>query len=96
MHAMLLEIEILADEAKKENKPSNTFKGGSFARVAKEISEKYEAECQPSHVESRLKTIRTMWKTICELHFKKSGFGWQDDVKMITCGKNVFDEEVVV
>uniref|UniRef100_A0A2N9HZJ8 DDE Tnp4 domain-containing protein n=1 Tax=Fagus sylvatica TaxID=28930 RepID=A0A2N9HZJ8_FAGSY len=45
MHVMLLDI--LEDEALKGNKPSNTFKPQSFARVAKEISEKFEAH--PTH-----------------------------------------------
>ena len=78
MHAMLLEI--LADEAKKGNKSSNTFKTGSFAGVAKEISQKYQ-----NNEEDHLRNS-----------FQKSEFGWEDDAKMITCDKNVFDEEVVV
>ena len=43
MHFMLLDI--LEDEVMKGNKPSNTFKLQSFARVAKEISEKFEVAC---------------------------------------------------
>lgn len=51
MQSLLLEI--LADEATKGNKPSNTFRPGSFARVAKEITKKYEVECQSKHVVNR-------------------------------------------
>uniref|UniRef100_A0A2N9IX83 Uncharacterized protein n=1 Tax=Fagus sylvatica TaxID=28930 RepID=A0A2N9IX83_FAGSY len=47
MNVMLLDI--LEDEALKGNKPSNTFKPQSFARVAKEISEKFEITCLPDH-----------------------------------------------
>ena len=36
MHKTMLRV--LAEEAAKGNKPSNTFKAGSFALVAKEIS----------------------------------------------------------
>jgi hypothetical protein len=43
MHFMLLDI--LEDEVMKGNKPSNTFKLQSLARVAKEISEKFEVAC---------------------------------------------------
>ena len=39
MYTLLLEI--LADDAAKGNKPSNTFKPESFALVAKSISEKF-------------------------------------------------------
>lgn len=93
MHATLLEI--LAEEALKGNKPSNTFKPGSFAKVAKDISEKFVVECKTNHVENRLKTIKTMWTTISKLK-NKSGFGWDDEEKMITCPQNVYNEEVGV
>ena len=42
------------EEAAKGNKPSNTFRVGSFALVAKEISTQFKVECHPSYVENRL------------------------------------------
>jgi hypothetical protein len=93
MHTLLLEI--LADEAAKGNKPSNTFKPASFALVAKSISEKFGVECVPDHVDNRLRTIKSMWNIIGTLR-KKSGFGWDENLRMITCDKKVYDEEVMV
>lgn len=93
MHTLLLEI--LADEAAKGNKPSNTFKPVSFALVAKSISEKFGVECVPDHVDNCLRTIKSMWNIIGTLR-KKSGFGWDENLRMITCDKKVYDEEVVV
>lgn len=55
-------LEILADKTTKGNKPSDTVMGESFARVAKEISEKYKVKYQSKHVENRHKTIKCMWK----------------------------------
>ncbi len=52
MNVMLLNI--LEDEALKGNKPSNTFKPQSFARVAKKISKKFEVTCLPEHASNRL------------------------------------------
>ncbi|KAH7847312.1 hypothetical protein Vadar_024635 [Vaccinium darrowii] len=69
MQSLLLEI--LADEATKENKPSNTFRPGSFARVAKEITQKYGVECQSKHVENRLKTIKSTWKIMSDLRSRE-------------------------
>lgn len=46
-------LEILVDEATKGNKPSTTFKPGSFAWVAQAISEKFGVECVPNNVENR-------------------------------------------
>ena len=93
MHMTVLTL--LAKEAAKGNKPSNTFKAGSFAIVAKEISAQFGVECHPSCVENRLCTLQTMWSTIQTLR-KKSGFGWDDNLKMITCDVKTYQEEVMV
>ena len=78
MHEMMLRI--LTEEAAKGNKPFSTFKAGSFAFVANEISDQFGVECHPSYVENRLWTLRTMW-TIIQTIRKKSGFGWVDNLK---------------
>lgn len=93
MHTTMLTL--LAEMAMKGNKPSNTFKVGSFATLAKAISEKFEVECYPIFVENWLWTLRTMRSTIQELR-KKSGFGWNDNLKMITRDANTYQEEVMV
>nr|POF21661.1 hypothetical protein CFP56_26325 [Quercus suber] len=67
-------LRILAQEAAKGNKPSSTFKVGSFALVAKEITTQFGVECHPSYVNNRMRTLRTMWSTIQTIR-KKSGFG---------------------
>ena len=51
MHEMMLRI--LAEEAGKGNKPSSTFRAGSFALVAKEITAQFGVECHPSRSEER-------------------------------------------
>ena len=78
MHETMLKI--LAQEAHKANKPSNTFKAGSFVLVAKEIIAQFGVECHLSYVENRMRTLRTMWSTIQTIR-KKSGFGWDEDRK---------------
>ena len=93
MNVMLLDI--LEDETLKGNKPLNTFKPQSFARVAKEISKKFEVTCLPEHASNRFRTIKTTWKTIQSIR-NNSGFGWDDNLKMIRCDKNTHDEYVMV
>ena len=78
MHTTMLRV--LAEEAVKGNKPSNTFKAGSFALVAKEISAQFGVECHPSYVKNQLQTLRTMWIIIQTIR-KKNGFGWDDNLK---------------
>ena len=93
MHTTMLRV--FAEEAAKGNKPSNTFRAGSFALVAKEIFAQFTVECHPSYVENRLWTLRTMWTTIQTIR-KKSGFGWDDNLKMITCDAKTYQEEFMV
>ncbi|MFQ6636163.1 hypothetical protein Gotur_013228 [Gossypium turneri] len=54
-------LEILAKEAQKGNKPSNTFKA---------------------------------WQIICKIR-GESGFGWEDNMKMITCDRATYDAVVM-
>ena len=93
MHETMLRI--LALEAAKGNKPSNTFKAGSFVLVAKEITAQFGVECHPSYVENWMQTLRTIWSTVQTIR-KKSGFDWDDNLKMITCDAKTYQEEVMV
>ena len=72
MHSMMLRL--LVQEAAKGNKPSSTFKAGSFALVVKEITAQFWVKCHPSYVGNRMRTLRIMWSTIQTIR-KKSGFG---------------------
>ena len=87
MHEMMLRI--LTEEARKGNKPSSTFRAGSFAFVAKEITAQFRVECHPSYVDNWMRTLRTMRSTIQTLR-KKSGFGWDDNLKMTTCDAKTY------
>ena len=93
MHTTMLRL--LTEKAAKGKVPSNTFRVDSFAFVAKEISAQFGVECHPSYVENRLWSLRTMWTTIQTIR-KKSGFGWDDNLKMITCNAKTYQEEVMV
>jgi len=51
-------LEILAEEALKGSKPSSNFKAESFAKVATKISQKFNMQCEPKHVDNQLKTVK--------------------------------------
>ena len=88
-------LTLLTEEAMKGNKPSNTLKAGYFATIAKAISAQFGVKCYPLFVKNRLRTLRTMWSTI-QILWKKSGFGWDDNLKMITCDTKTYQEEVMI
>ncbi|OMO78684.1 hypothetical protein CCACVL1_14184 [Corchorus capsularis] len=84
-------LEILAEEAQKGNKPSNVFKPCSLHRVAAAISEKFNVTCESNHVENHLKTVKSTWLLISKIR-GSSEFGWDENLKMITATKKVYDE----
>ncbi|KAH1082195.1 hypothetical protein J1N35_021956 [Gossypium stocksii] len=87
-------LEILAEEAQKGNKPSNSFKAISINRVAKAISERFQVHCDAKHVENHLRTVKNQWQIICTIR-GESGFGWDDNLKMITCDRATYDATVM-
>ncbi|XP_016681522.2 uncharacterized protein [Gossypium hirsutum] len=87
-------LEILADEAQKGNKPSNTFKAISINRVVDAISERFQVQCDAKHVENHLRTIKNQWQIICKIR-GESGFVWDDNMKMITCDRATYDVAVM-
>ena len=88
-------LAVLAEEALKGNKPSSTFKPESLARVVQAMKDTFNLDCTADHVLSHLKTVKNNWKIICTLK-EKSGFGWNEELKMITVDQAVFNEEVMV
>ncbi|KAK8594345.1 hypothetical protein V6N13_126153 [Hibiscus sabdariffa] len=88
-------LEILAEEAQKGNKPSNTFRAVSIKRVATTISERFQVQCDAKHVENHLRTVKNTWKTICTIR-EESELGWDDNMKMITCDRVTYDAAVTI
>ncbi|KAH1091633.1 hypothetical protein J1N35_018890 [Gossypium stocksii] len=72
------------------NKPSNTFKAVSINRVAIAISKRFQVQCDVKHVENHLRTVKTQWQIICTIR-AESGFGWDDNMKMITYDGVTYD-----
>ncbi|KAI8528917.1 hypothetical protein RHMOL_Rhmol12G0185200 [Rhododendron molle] len=86
-------LEVLVDEVKIGNRPNNTFRTSSFNRVSSVIFEKFNVECSSDHVEHHLRTVKTAWGILAQLR-DKSGFGWDDNMKMIIASPTVYTEHV--
>ncbi|PPR80332.1 hypothetical protein GOBAR_AA40382 [Gossypium barbadense] len=85
-----LSLEILPEEAQRGNKHSNTFKTVFINRVAEAIIERFQVQCDAKHVENHLRTVKNQWQIICTIR-GESGFGWDDNMKMITCDRATYD-----
>ncbi|XP_040964412.1 uncharacterized protein [Gossypium hirsutum] len=88
-------LEILAEEAQKGNKPSNTFRAVFINRVVEAISERFQVQCDAKYVENHLRTVKNQWQIICKIR-GESGFGWDDNIKMITCDRATYDATVMI
>ncbi|XP_056684478.1 uncharacterized protein [Spinacia oleracea] len=86
-------LEFLAEEVRKGNKSNNSFGTGSFVAAAKNISEVFHTTCIADHVENHMRTVRATWGIISKLR-GTSGFGWDDNVKMVTVSPNAFNTYV--
>ncbi|MFQ6660079.1 hypothetical protein Gotur_028703, partial [Gossypium turneri] len=60
-------LEILADDAQRGNKSSNTFKAVSINRVVEAISERFQVQWDAKHVENHLRTVKNQWQIICTI-----------------------------
>jgi len=67
----------------------------SLFGIYTEISQKFNVQWEPKHVDNHLKTVKKEWGIITKLK-NKSGFGWDDCLKMITISKDIYDEEVMI
>ena len=52
-------------------------------------------QCELKHVDNHFKTVKKKLGIITKLK-NKTGFGWDDFLKMITVSKDVYDDEVKV
>ncbi|MFQ6625692.1 hypothetical protein Gotur_006133 [Gossypium turneri] len=77
--------------ATKKGPPSNSV---SINRVIEAISERFQVQCDAKHVENHLRTVKNQWQIICKIQ-GESGFGWDDNMKMITCDRATYDATVM-
>ncbi|XP_016741273.2 L10-interacting MYB domain-containing protein-like [Gossypium hirsutum] len=87
-------LEILAEEAQKGNKPSNTFRAVSINLVVEAISKRFQVQCDAKYVENHLRTVKNQRQIICKIR-GESSFGWDDNMKMITCDRATYDAAVM-
>ncbi|KAJ8432336.1 hypothetical protein Cgig2_020685 [Carnegiea gigantea] len=69
------------------NRPNNSFKSSSFVATVNAISKKFNVKCFLEHIDNHLKTA-----VISKLRNKESGFGWDDNLKMIIVSYNTYTD----
>ncbi|KAK5772255.1 hypothetical protein PVK06_048535 [Gossypium arboreum] len=55
---------------------------------------KFQVQCDAKHVENHLRTVKIQWQIICAI-WDESGFGWDDNMKMITCDRVTYNAAVM-
>ncbi|MFQ6653577.1 hypothetical protein Gotur_024902, partial [Gossypium turneri] len=51
---------------------------------------RFQVQCDAKHVENHLRTVKNQWQIICTIQ-GENGFGWDDNMKMITCDRATYD-----
>ncbi|MFQ6658316.1 hypothetical protein Gotur_027641, partial [Gossypium turneri] len=55
---------------------------------------RFQVQCNAKHVKNHLRTVKNQWQIICKIR-GESGFGWDDNMKMITCDRATYDAAVM-
>ncbi|MFQ6656137.1 hypothetical protein Gotur_026370, partial [Gossypium turneri] len=55
---------------------------------------RFQVQCDAKHVENHLKTVKNQWQILCKIR-GESVFGWDDNMKMITCDRATYDAAVM-
>ncbi|MFQ6650165.1 hypothetical protein Gotur_022335, partial [Gossypium turneri] len=55
---------------------------------------RFQVQCDARHVENHLRTVKKQWQIIYKIR-GESGFGWDDNMKMITCDRATYDAAVM-
>ncbi|PIA33127.1 hypothetical protein AQUCO_04200114v1 [Aquilegia coerulea] len=81
-------ISFLADCAKNGEKHGKSFPKAVYAKAAEAVTDYCKTLCTMDNVDSRMKTVKKKYSRIACLR-SKSGWGWDDDQKIIKVGKEV-------
>ncbi|PIA64220.1 hypothetical protein AQUCO_00100005v1 [Aquilegia coerulea] len=81
-------ISFLADCAKNGEKHGKSFPKAVYAKAAEAVTDYCKTLCTMDNVDSRMKTVKKKYSRIAYLR-SKSGWGWDDDQKIIKFGKEV-------
>ncbi|KAH1057253.1 hypothetical protein J1N35_035318, partial [Gossypium stocksii] len=55
---------------------------------------RFQVQCDVKHVKNHLRTVKNQWQIICTIQ-AESGFGWDDNMKMITYDRATYDAAVM-
>ncbi|XP_077245362.1 uncharacterized protein LOC143885196 isoform X2 [Tasmannia lanceolata] len=74
-------------------KISNGFKDPAYVAAATTMNAFFNLQLNKEHIKNRIKTMKETYKSVCII-LSRSGFGFDDDTKMVTCKKEVYDDYV--
>ncbi|KNA17743.1 hypothetical protein SOVF_076180 [Spinacia oleracea] len=74
-------------------KAEGGFKSGYLTHLEKLFGEKMpEARLRATNIDSRLSYLKKRFNALLEIKHKGSGFGWDDNLKMVTGDRSLFDD----
>ncbi|KAL2904739.1 Periplasmic nitrate reductase 1 [Bienertia sinuspersici] len=87
-------VKLLVDmNSEGKWKVNGGFKSGYLTHLEKLFSEKMpESGFKASNIDSRLSYLKKKFNGLLEIKNKGCGFGWDDNLKMVTGDRKLFEE----
>ncbi|XP_077219784.1 uncharacterized protein LOC143857097 [Tasmannia lanceolata] len=71
----------------------NGFKDHAYVAAATAMNAFFNLQLNKEHIKNRIKTMKETYKSVCII-LSRSGFGWDNETKMVTCEREVYDDYV--
>ncbi|XP_077247424.1 uncharacterized protein At2g29880-like [Tasmannia lanceolata] len=86
-------VDTLLVQIAEGYKIPNGFKDHAYVAAATAMNAFFNLQLNKEHIINRIKTMKETYKSVCII-LSRSGFGWDNDTKMVTCEKEVHDDYI--
>ncbi|XP_077246086.1 uncharacterized protein At2g29880-like [Tasmannia lanceolata] len=87
-------VDTLLFQIAEGYKIPNGFKDHAYVAAATAMNAFFNLQLNKEHIKNRIKTMKETYKSVCII-LSRSGFGWDNNTKMVTCKKEVYDDYIV-
>ncbi|XP_077247390.1 uncharacterized protein LOC143887174 [Tasmannia lanceolata] len=86
-------VDTLLVQIAEGYKIPNGFKDHAYVAAATAMNAFFNLQLNKEHIKNRIKTMKETYKSVCII-LSRSGFGWDNETKMVTCEREVYDDYV--
>ncbi|XP_077222102.1 uncharacterized protein At2g29880-like [Tasmannia lanceolata] len=86
-------VDTLLVQIAEGYKIPNGFKDHAYVVAATAMNAFFNLQLNKEHIKNRIMIMKETYKSVCII-LSRSGFGWENDTKMVTCEKEVYNDYV--